>query len=274
MLRVPRFGKTSSGDGGEDLPVRVTVLGCGTSTGVPMVGCDCAICLSGEERNIRLRPSVLLEDGGQTVLIDTAIDLRLQFLRAGVRRVDAVLYTHAHADHILGLDDLRPFCFKRADGIPCYGAAHTLEGVRRTFSYAFDDTPAEGGGKPRLVPQAITAGFFEAAGLAFEAIPLRHGSLEVFAYRRGAFGYVTDCNFIADSSLDRLAGLEVLILDALRYRPHPTHFSIAEAVAVATRLKARRTYFTHLSHDVDYGNVEFPLPPGMELAYDGLRFEV
>lgn len=254
--------------------MRVTVLGCGTSTGVPVVGCSCTICRSGKERNIRLRPSVLLEEGERAVLIDTTPDLRMQFLRAGVQRVDAVLYTHAHADHILGLDDLRPYCFKQAGGIPCFGSAQTLEGVRQTFAYAFDDSPSEGGGKPRLHPQAVAAGAFEAAGLAFEAIPLQHGSLEVYAYRRGAFGYVTDCNFIAASSLDRLLDLEVLILDALRYRPHPTHFSIAEAIEVAAGLGARRTYFTHLSHDVDYDHLEFPLPPGMELAYDGLQIEI
>lgn len=273
-MRWPRLGRNASDYGGEEIQVRVTVLGSGTSTGVPVVGCSCAICRSGKERNTRLRPSALLEENGKVVLIDTTPDLRMQLLRAEVQRVDAVLYTHAHADHILGLDDLRPYCFKQEGGIPCYGAAHTLESLQQTFAYAFDDSPSEGGGKPRLYPSAIATGTFEAAGLEFEAIPLRHGSLEVFAYRRGGFGYVTDCNFISESSLDRLLGLEVLILDALRYRPHPTHFSIAEAVAVVARLGARQTYFTHLSHDVDYDAVEFPLPPGVELAYDGLQFEV
>ncbi len=265
---------TKAGQGRRELGLRVSVLGCGTSTGVPVVGCSCAVCLSGKERNIRLRPSILLEAAGQVILIDTATDLRLQCLRAGVQRIDAVLYTHAHADHILGLDDLRPYNFKQGHEIPCYGSARTLNGLKQTFSYVFDERPSEGGGKPRLLPCTIEAGPFEARGLGFEAIPLVHGSLEVFAYRRGAFAYVTDCNSIAESSLERLEGLDILILDALRYRPHPTHFSLEEAISVATRLGARQTYFTHLSHDLDYYDPAFPLPPGMELAYDGLQFEL
>jgi phosphoribosyl 1,2-cyclic phosphate phosphodiesterase len=254
--------------------LRITVLGSGTSTGVPVVGCDCKVCRSDKPRNKRLRPSVLLEEAGKVVLIDSGTDLRLQLLAAEVRQVDAVLYTHAHADHILGLDDLRPYCFRRSDGIPCYGSARTLAGLRQTFSYVFDGQPSEGGGKPVLELREIPAGPFEAAGLELEAIPLQHGSREVYAYRRGAFAYATDTNYIAAESMDRLRGLEVLILDALRYRPHPTHFSIEEAVAVARDLGAGRTYFTHLSHDVDCDDLAFPLPPGMELAYDGLRFEI
>lgn len=254
--------------------MRVTVLGSGTSTGVPVVGCGCAVCRSGRPRNQRMRPSILLEEADRVILIDTSTDLRLQCLAHGVERVDAVLYTHAHADHILGLDDLRPYCFRQAGGIPCYGSERTLAGVAQTFSYAFDDRPSEGGGKPRLLPQVISAGLFEAAGLELEAIPLQHGSLEVFAYRRGAFGYATDCHAIAESSLERLAGLDILILDALRYRPHPTHLSLDQAIAIAERLGARQTYFTHLAHDFDYYDLERPLPPGMELAYDGLRFEL
>ena len=253
--------------------MRVTVLGSGTSTGVPVVGCSCAVCLSGKPRNQRLRPSVLLEEAGITILIDTSTDLRQQCLRAGVQRIDAVLYTHAHADHILGLDDLRPFNFKQGD-IPCYGSARTFSGLCQTFSYVFDGKPSDGGGKPQLVPQEIEVGPFSVFGLAFEAIPLAHGSLEVFAYRRGGFAYATDCHYIADSSLDRLMGLDVLILDALRYRPHPTHFTLEEAIGVATRLGARQTYFTHISHDLDHDDLALPLPPGMELAYDGLVCEI
>ena len=254
--------------------LRVEVLGCGTSTGVPVVGCSCAVCVSGKERNQRLRPSVLLEEEGRVLLIDSGADLRTQFLRAGVQRIDAVLYTHAHADHIFGLDDLRPYCFKQDGPIPCFGSAKTLDGVQQAFAYAFDERPSEGGGKPRLLPQVIEAGRFVVAGLEFEAIPVQHGSLEVFAYRRGGFAYVTDCNAIRESSLERLEGLEILILDALRYRPHPTHFSLEEAIAVASRLGARQTYFTHLAHDFDYYDLALPLPPGMELAYDGLRLEL
>ncbi|MEM9552886.1 MAG: MBL fold metallo-hydrolase [Acidobacteriota bacterium] len=268
-----------SRDGWDEATIHVTVLGCGTSTGVPVVGCTCAVCTSDEPRNRRTRPSLLLRleaagaEAPVVVLIDTSPDLRIQCLREGVDRVDAVLFTHGHADHVFGLDDLRPFNFRQGGAIPCYGSTATLEQLRRTFAYVFDGDPGEGGGKPRLVLEPI-AGAFQVPGfdLEIEAVPVFHGSLEVYAYRFGDFAYVTDCNHIPEASLGRLAGVDTLILDALRYRPHPTHFSIDEALAVAGRLGARQTWFTHMNHDVDYRTTD--LPPGVELAYDGLAFSV
>lgn len=258
--------------------VRVTVTGCGTSTGVPVVGCDCAVCRSDQPRNHRLRSGLRLQvvdSGGEdrTLLIDTSPDLRRQCLTFGVERVDAVLYTHAHADHILGLDDLRPYNFLQDADIPCYGSPHTLAALRSTFPYVFDGLPAEGGGKPRLRLIEVD-GPFSVFGLDVVPVPVMHGSLEVLAYRFGDFAYVTDTHHIPDASLAKLDGVRTLILDALRYRPHPTHFSVSEALQVIADLGVERAYLTHLNHEVDYDAPEVDLPPGVELAYDGLSFDI
>lgn len=251
----------------------VTILGCGTSTGVPVIGCHCAVCTSDDPRNRRLRCGLRVEGGGRTVLVDTPPDLRQQALAHCIEEVDAVVFTHAHADHIFGLDDLRTFCFRRERPIPCYGSAATLRRIRETFAYVFDGGGQEGGGKPRLELRPI-AGDFAVEGMPWRAIPLLHGRLEVYGYRIGDFAYLTDCSAIPDASRELLAGVDTLVLDALRYRPHSTHFHLAAAVEEARRIGARRTYFTHLAHDIDATAVEIELPPGMELAHDGLRLEL
>lgn len=256
--------------------LRVTVLGCGTSTGVPVIGCDCPVCGSGDPRNERLRPSLWIEaEDGRSVLVDTSTDLRLQALRHRVDRVDAVVFTHAHADHILGLDEIRIYNFyRKAAGqemaIPCYGSAETLGRIRQAFSYIFEDGQ-EGGGKPKITLHPVD-GPFEAAGIRFEPVRLWHGELEVYGYRIGDFAYLTDCNRIPEESFAQLDGLDVLILDALRERPHPTHFTIAEALDAASRIGARRTLLTHMNHEVDARTVD--LPEGVELSRDGLVLEV
>ena len=254
------------------MSLRVTMLGSGTSTGVPVIGCDCPVCTSADPRNRRLRPGLHLGFGGASVLVDTPTDLREQAIRFGVRRVDAVLFTHAHADHVFGLDDIRIFNFRQRQAIPCYGSPQTLGALRRIFGYAFEDGQ-EGGGKPRLELVAVE-GPFELAGQRIQPVPVRHGELEVLGYRLGGFAYVTDCNHIPEGSLGLLAGVEVLVLGALRYRPHPTHFNIEEAVAVAATIGARRTILTHLAHEVDHAAPAQPLPEGVEFGYDGLAFEL
>lgn len=251
---------------------RVTVLGCGTSTGVPVIGCTCRVCLSDDPRNRRLRCGLRLEREGRVILIDTPPDLRQQALRFGTRRVDAVIYTHAHADHIFGLDDLRIYNFRQQAPIPCFCSAPTLDRLRQIFSYAFE-AGQEGGGKPKIELVEIREPF-HLLGLDVIPIPVLHGSTEVFGYRMGEFAYVTDCSHIPETSFARLAGIRTLILGALRYTPHPTHFSISEALAATARIGARRTYLTHLNHDVDYTAPELALPPGTAFAHDGLHFEI
>jgi phosphoribosyl 1,2-cyclic phosphate phosphodiesterase len=252
--------------------VRVTMVGSGTSTGVPVIGCPCRVCTSTDPRNRRWRPGLKLEVNGGIVLVDTPTDLREQALRFGLPRLDAVLFTHAHADHIFGLDDIRIFNFRQHNAIPCYGSAEALQAIRRTFSYVFERTQA-GGGKPQLELLEVREPF-RLLGREIIPVPVWHGEMEVFGYRLGPFAYVTDCNRIPDESFELLAGVEVLILDALRYRPHSTHFSVGEAIAVAQRIGSSRTIFTHLAHEIDYGDPQVPLPPGVEFGYDGLTFDV
>jgi len=253
------------------MSLRVTMVGSGTSTGVPVIGCPCAVCTSDNPRNKRTRPGLKLEIGGRIVLVDTPTDLRVQALRFGLPRLDAVLFTHPHADHIFGLDDIRIFNFRQGAAIPCHGSEATLAALRRTFAYVFE-AGQEGGGKPQLDLIPVREPF-ELLGQTVVPVPVWHGSMEVFGYRLGGFAYVTDCNVIPEASFDLLAGVEILILDALRYRPHPTHFSLAEAIAAAERIGARRTIFTHFSHDVDHDAPEISLPAGVELGYDGLTFD-
>ncbi len=252
--------------------MRVTMMGSGTSTGVPVIGCSCAVCTSSDPRNRRMRPGLKLELPGGVVLIDTPTDLREQALRFGLPRLDAIVYTHTHADHIFGLDDVRIFNFRQGGAIPCHGSPETLANLRRVFAYVFEDGQ-EGGGKPQLELVPI-AGPFELCGARVEPLPVWHGGLEVLAFRIGGFAYVTDCSRIPEASAARLTGLDVLILDALRYRRHATHFSVEEALAEVERLRPRRTILTHLAHEIDSAAPRFPLPAGVEFGFDGLAFDV
>lgn len=250
--------------------MRVTFLGTGTSTGVPVVGCDCGTCRSDDARDRRWRPSVHLRlDGGPSVLVDASPDLRAQALRFNVDRIDLILLTHGHADHVLGLDDVRVYNFRQGGAIPCYGAARTLADVRRMFAYVFDPATPRGGGLPQFKLWPLS-GPFSVAGRTFVPVPLRHGTLPVLGYRIGAFAYLTDCSEIPAISWPLLRDLDVLVLDALRHRPHSTHFNLAGAVEAARRIGARRTYFTHMTHDLRHAETCERLPAGMRLAHDGL----
>jgi phosphoribosyl 1,2-cyclic phosphate phosphodiesterase len=250
---------------------RVTMLGSGTSTGVPVIGCGCPVCASSNPLNKRWRPGLKIEVGERIILVDTPTDLRAQALRFGLPRVDAIVYTHPHADHIFGLDDVRVFNFRQKSAIPCYGTPMTLRALRRTFAYVFEDGQV-GGGKPKLDLIEIE-GKFDLFGLEFVPVPLWHGELEVMGYRIGHFAYLTDCNAIPEASFARVEGVDILVLDALRYRPHPTHFSVAEAVEAAQRIGAGRTILTHLSHEIDHG-APHSLPPGVEFGFDGLALDI
>lgn len=248
---------------------RVTFLGTGTSHGVPMIGCQCAVCRSDDPRDRRLRPSIHVDvDGGPAVLVDTATDLRQQALINDITRVDAVLFTHSHADHVMGLDELRRFNALKGAHLPVYADADTGAELRRIFAYAFTPPAGPGGGVPELALTPID-GPFVVEGMTIVPVPILHGHWPILGFRIGTFAYLTDCSAIPEPSYALLEGLDVLVLDALRHRPHSTHFTVAEAVAAATRVGARQTYFTHICHDLPHAATCAALPPGMALAYDG-----
>ena len=250
--------------------MRVTFLGSGTSTGVPVVGCRCRVCTSSDPRNQRLRQSVAIETGGKHFLIDTTPDLRLQLLRHPIPRLDFVLFTHSHSDHLMGLDDIRPFNFRQRKSIVAYASHPTAKAIRRAFSYIWDDQSQIGGGKPQLELIEIAEPFAH-DGIDIVPIPVTHGDWTILGFRIGAFAYITDTNGIPEESLRLLEGVEILALDGLRVAPrHPTHFTIDEAVTYAQRIGARETWLIHLTHEVDHDEVDATLPPGIRLAYDGL----
>jgi phosphoribosyl 1,2-cyclic phosphate phosphodiesterase len=264
--------------------LRITVLGSGTSFGVPAIGCDCDVCRSVDPRDRRTRPSILIEVGPEpvasafagrvrSILVDTSTDLRMQALTQDVRRVDAILFTHTHADHVFGLDDVRRFNQMQGGSISCYASADTLTSLRRMFQYIFEPPKQVGGGLPQLSLFRI-GGTFSLGGVEIVPVPLMHGIMPVLGFRIGSFAYLTDCNAIPDASWDLLRGVDTIILDALRHKPHSTHFSLSEATAVVARLGASRAYFTHISHDLGHAATCASLPGGVELAYDGLVIEV
>ncbi len=239
-----------------------------------MIGCDCAVCQSEDPRDKRTRPSIYLElDDGLRVLVDTTPDLRFQALRHDIRRIDAILFTHAHADHIMGLDEVRRFNVLTRQAMPVFGDARTLTNLRRTFAYVFDSTAPKGGGVPHLQLWTI-GGPFTIGRQDIMPVPIRHGSWHILGFRVGRFAYLTDCNGIPETSRPLLDGLDYLVLDALRHRPHPTHFTLAQAVQVAREIGARRTLFTHIAHELGHAGACATLPDGMALAYDTLTIDV
>ena len=252
--------------------MKITILGCGTSTGVPMVGCDCPVCRSENPRDQRTRASLLIAYNDHTVLIDTSTDLRRQALREGVRRIDAVLFSHAHADHINGIDDLRGFHFLHKEIIPCFASQETVAALRHGFKYIFTELEEGSGYTPLLSPHIISEPL-ELFGRTIVPIPLQHGKTEASGYRIGDFAYLTDCSAIPESSQELLRGLEVLVIDGLRWAEHPFHFNVTGAIAAARHIKATRTILTHLTHQVSYGD-EGRLPAGFEFAYDGMTFNL
>ncbi len=245
-------------------------LGTGTSHGVPMIGCRCAVCTSADPHDNRTRPSVYLSlPDGTSILVDTSPDLRQQSLRFDLRRVDAVLYTHGHADHVLGLDDMRRFNVLQHARIPCYADAQTVREVRQTFAYIFDRATPAGGGLPEIDVFEVSEPF-GLGGYRVTPVPLWHGKRLVYGYRIGSLAYLTDCSAIPEASWALVEGVDVLVIDALRHRPHPTHFNVADALAVARRLGPRQTWFTHICHDLPHAETNATLPENVQLAYDGL----
>jgi phosphoribosyl 1,2-cyclic phosphate phosphodiesterase len=251
----------------------ILVLGSGTSMGVPMVGCHCKVCTSSDQRDKRLRPSVLLRLGDNRVLIDTSPDFRFQALHFGIDRIDAILYTHSHADHILGLDDVRPFNFLQRQEIPIFASPASWDVIERTFQYVFDKSPTESS-RPRLKPNLFDTDPFCVAGMQFHPVRVAHGKATVHGFRFGDCAYLTDHSSIPDDSLEKLYGLDVMFLDALRHNPHPTHSTVDESLRTVELLKPKRAYFTHISHDLLHATVDARLPEGVHLAYDGLEIPI
>ena len=253
--------------------MKLTFLGTGTSTGVPSIACECETCTSDDPRDKRLRVSIIIEHGGQTVLVDTSSDFRQQALRFGLQRLDAVLITHCHADHIFGLDDIRPLNFRHG-ALGVYANERAWPDIRRIFKYVFEPTYF-GGGLPLVIAHTVFPGAPFSIGKDLEVTPLEviHGRLPVMAYRFNDFAYATDLSEIPPATIAALADLDVLVLDCLRFKEHPTHLWFDKALAYVEQLKPRRTYFTHMAHDVKHQRDSPRLPAGVEWAYDGLEVQ-
>ena len=246
--------------------VKITFLGTGASSGTPVPGCDCRVCRSKNPRDRRLRPALLLEWNGRHVLIDTPPELRLQLLSTKVRKIDAILFTHCHADHVYGLDDVR--IFSRERKIPVFGDARTLAELKRIFPYVFKRTQ-KAGGKPRLRLKAVETPF-RLFGSKITPLPVYHGNRSIRGFRLDGFAYIPDCSRIPEKTYGMLTGLNVLALDALRETPHPTHFSLSESLQAAARIGAKRTWLTHISHAMGYTAMRSKLSATVDAAYDGL----
>ncbi|MEI7767358.1 MAG: MBL fold metallo-hydrolase [Phycisphaerae bacterium] len=250
--------------------LHIKVLGSGTSAGVPMIGCHCPVCRSPDPRDRRNRCALAIRYGPHTILVDTPPELRLQAVTHGVDRIDAIVMTHAHADHIFGLDDVRRFNTILGAPLPLYANAETLTIIQRCFGYAFTKPDFPGVYRPELVPELIQ-GPFDLLGRHWLPVPMVHGRTLVYGYRIGNFAYCTDCNEIPATSRALLKGLDVLILGALRPQPHPAHLSFAQALELVAELQPRRTWFTHLSHDLRHAEIEADLPESVRVSYDGLE---
>jgi len=247
------------------------MLGSGTSQGVPAIGCDCETCTSDDIRDKRLRPSVLFMVNGLSLLVDTSSDFRQQMLRFAIRHIDAVLYTHHHFDHIGGFDDLRQYNFLQKSPIRMYGLADTLHEIETTFRYAFGESLQQGGGLPSTEEYPLYNNDpFEIDGVLVHPLPVMHGKMPVLGYRIGGIAYITDTNYIPERTLERLHDLDVLVLDALRHREHPTHFCLEQAIETARSIGARRTCFTHIAHNIMHERDSVLLPDNMDFSYDGL----
>jgi phosphoribosyl 1,2-cyclic phosphate phosphodiesterase len=254
------------------MKARLTVLGSGTSMGVPTIGCDCAVCYSSDPHDRRTRPSVLVEYDQRTVLIDTTPDFREQAIRERIRKIDAVLFTHSHADHILGLDDLRPLSFRHKPGkLPLYARPEAADFIRSTFRYILD-ADYKFGGLAQVELKPIT-GPIDLFGARFDPVTVIHGESEIYGFRFGSAAYLTDHSAIPETSFAKLQDLDILFLDALRHKPHPTHSTVENSLRIVERVRPKRAFFTHICHDLPHEATNAQLPPTVRLSYDGMKLE-
>ncbi len=254
--------------------MRILFLGTGTSTGIPSLCCSCDVCTSDDPRNKRLRASALIQNNGFNVLIDTSTDLRQQCLRHNITQIDGVLYTHHHADHVHGIDELRCFNFFNKTVIPCYGNPMTLAAIQKNFSYIFNGEIPMGGGIPKLDMITLDSQPFSVGGVQVTPVDIIHGNMTILGYKINNAAYVTDCNRLPDKARETLSGLDVLVLNALGFEPHATHFCLSESLAAIEELKPKRAILTHINHKFDHEAVSRDLPDNVELAYDGLTVDL
>ncbi len=256
------------------MKAEIVILGSGTSMGVPTLGCNCSVCTSVDPRDTRSRPSIAVQWDTHTVIIDTGQDFRQQALRENIRQIDAILYTHPHADHILGMDDLRPLTFQRPGGLPLYADDATATVLHRIFEYTFSPN-AKYPTRARVELRRLNDHeSIETAGLRFQRVPVLHGDITIAGYRFGSSAYLTDMNAIPASSLPLLEDLDVLIIDALRWHHHASHNNVEQALNWVERIQPQRAFFTHIAHELEHAKTEAQLPPHVRLAYDGLRIPI
>jgi len=255
--------------------MRILFLGTGTSTGVPSMCCDCEVCRSGDPKNKRLRASILVSENGQNILVDTSTDLRQQCLIHRIQHVNHVLFTHHHADHVHGIDELRSFNYFNKTVIPCYGNEPTVQELTQKFSYIFSNGAVQtGGGLPQLKLHTMGGEAFTLGGVLVDPLEITHGKLNIAGYKLNNTAYITDCSDIPENTQKKLAGLDLLIINALGFAPHPTHFNLDQALSAIETLKPKRALLTHINHKFDHSTISKELPENVELAYDGMTVEV